>query len=142
MFETALTLNDLLFLAKGAGMTLAVTGVAVTAGSTYTATVSATNNRLGLVYGPNVNLSTGQPIAGAGDAYAGGRLFSTGTQIGGAICQGSASICDANFRFTTAAATPAVPEPATWAMMLVGFGGIGFAMRRRKSKVTTNIAYA
>jgi len=25
---------------------------------------------------------------------------------------------------------PAVPEPATWAMMLIGFGGIGFAMRK------------
>jgi hypothetical protein len=25
---------------------------------------------------------------------------------------------------------PAVPEPATWAMMLLGFGGIGMAMRR------------
>jgi hypothetical protein len=25
---------------------------------------------------------------------------------------------------------PAVPEPATWAMMLLGFGGIGIAMRR------------
>lgn len=25
----------------------------------------------------------------------------------------------------------AVPEPATWAMMLVGFGAIGFSMRRR-----------
>ena len=25
----------------------------------------------------------------------------------------------------------AVPEPATWAMMLFGFGGLGFAMRRR-----------
>ena len=33
MFETALTLNDLLFLAKGAGMTLAVTGVSVAAGT-------------------------------------------------------------------------------------------------------------
>jgi len=28
--------------------------------------------------------------------------------------------------------TPSVPEPATWAMMLLGFGGIGFAMRRRR----------
>jgi len=27
----------------------------------------------------------------------------------------------------------AVPEPATWAMLLFGFGGIGFALRRRKS---------
>ena len=30
------------------------------------------------------------------------------------------------------ASTPAVPEPGTWAMMLLGFGGIGFAMRRRR----------
>ena len=28
----------------------------------------------------------------------------------------------------------AVPEPATWAMMLLGFGGIGFAMRRRNQR--------
>ncbi|NTZ43936.1 PEP-CTERM sorting domain-containing protein, partial [Altererythrobacter sp. SALINAS58] len=27
----------------------------------------------------------------------------------------------------------AVPEPTTWAMMLFGFGAIGFAMRRRSS---------
>jgi hypothetical protein len=26
----------------------------------------------------------------------------------------------------------AVPEPGTWAMMLMGFGGMGFAMRRRR----------
>lgn len=29
--------------------------------------------------------------------------------------------------------TGGVPEPSTWAMMLLGFGAIGFAMRRRKS---------
>jgi hypothetical protein len=29
-------------------------------------------------------------------------------------------------------ATAPVPEPATWAMMLLGFGGIGMAMRRRR----------
>jgi hypothetical protein len=29
----------------------------------------------------------------------------------------------------------AVPEPATWAMLLFGFGGIGFALRRRKATV-------
>lgn len=28
----------------------------------------------------------------------------------------------------------AVPEPATWAMMLLGFAGIGFAIRRRRSQ--------
>ena len=34
----------------------------------------------------------------------------------------------------------AVPEPATWAMMLFGFGAIGFAMRRRRgARVTRRI---
>ncbi|MEO6151662.1 MAG: PEPxxWA-CTERM sorting domain-containing protein [Croceibacterium sp.] len=37
----------------------------------------------------------------------------------------------------------AVPEPATWAMMLFGFGGVGFAMRRRKSEdVTKRMRFA
>jgi hypothetical protein len=30
---------------------------------------------------------------------------------------------------------PAVPEPSTWAMMLVGFAGIGYAVARRKRAV-------
>ena len=34
---------------------------------------------------------------------------------------------------------PAVPEPVTWALMLVGFGAVGTAMRRRP---TTAIRYA
>ena len=28
--------------------------------------------------------------------------------------------------------TPGVPEPATWAMMIMGFGGVGALMRRRR----------
>lgn len=38
--------------------------------------------------------------------------------------------------------TPAVPEPGTWAMMLVGFGVTGFAMRntRRRKALLTQIA--
>lgn len=35
----------------------------------------------------------------------------------------------------------AVPEPATWALMMLGFGGIGYAMRRRAS-VKTTVSYA
>src|SRR5262249_20749461 len=30
----------------------------------------------------------------------------------------------------------AVPEPATWAMMLLGFAGLGFAFRRSRRKVS------
>lgn len=29
----------------------------------------------------------------------------------------------------------AVPEPATWAMMMLGFGAVGYAMRKRKAVV-------
>ena len=33
-----------------------------------------------------------------------------------------------------------VPEPSTWAMMLLGFAGIGAAMRRRRRRVLAQIA--
>jgi hypothetical protein len=35
----------------------------------------------------------------------------------------------------------AVPEPATWAMMILGMGAVGFAMRRRRA-VKTTVSYA
>jgi len=54
------------------------------------------------------------------------------------------------FRYTTTMATGgdisgnasfyAVPEPGTWALMLLGFGGIGLAMRRRRRPALAQIA--
>jgi opacity protein-like surface antigen len=38
-------------------------------------------------------------------------------------------------------AVAAVPEPATWAMMMLGFGMVGFGLRRR-SNVKTTVSYA
>lgn len=38
------------------------------------------------------------------------------------------------------AGAPAVPEPATWAMMLLGFGGIGFQLRRQGRRPLTQMA--
>lgn len=35
---------------------------------------------------------------------------------------------------------PPVPEPATWAMMLLGFGAIGYAMRRRRRPALMQVA--
>ena len=34
----------------------------------------------------------------------------------------------------------AVPEPSTWAMMLLGFGAVGFAMRRRRRPALMQLA--
>lgn len=41
---------------------------------------------------------------------------------------------------TYAASTSAVPEPAAWAMMILGMGAIGCSLRRRK--VTMRLTYA
>lgn len=39
------------------------------------------------------------------------------------------------FETANFAVTAGVPEPATWAMMLMGFGAMGVAMRRRRKSV-------
>ena len=36
----------------------------------------------------------------------------------------------------------AVPEPATWAMMMLGFGALGAMIRRRKTSTTARIRFA
>jgi hypothetical protein len=43
----------------------------------------------------------------------------------------SAQLIEGNFLIQVA---DAVPEPSTWAMMIVGFAGVGFMAYRRKSK--------
>ena len=45
---------------------------------------------------------------------------------------GTLSTASAITRFTTSSQVAAVPEPSTWAMMLIGFGGIGVSLRRRR----------
>ena len=39
---------------------------------------------------------------------------------------------------TIAIFSDAAPEPATWALMLVGFGGLGLALRTRRQAATTS----
>lgn len=43
---------------------------------------------------------------------------------------------------TVRSAVPGVPEPGTWAMMLLGFGALGVAMRRRNTSTQANLAFA
>ena len=42
-----------------------------------------------------------------------------------------------DLRYVVGDSDTAVPEPATWAMMLLGFGGLGLAMRRRRAGLIT-----
>ena len=65
----------------------------------------------------------------------GGLIAPTGLQIG----------ADGAFYVTQFSASPgvgqvlriaAVPEPASWAMMILGFGAIGMAARRRRLAAT------
>ena len=41
---------------------------------------------------------------------------------------------------TASSDVDAVPEPATWALMLVGFFGVGVAMRRRREQGLLQVA--
>jgi hypothetical protein len=41
---------------------------------------------------------------------------------------------------TSFALSAAVPEPATWAMMILGFLGLGFLAYRRKDQMALNAA--
>lgn len=54
----------------------------------------------------------------------------------GAFNGSLSDISNVRFQYGTAISGPSitgsVPEPATWAMMLMGFGGIGVTMRRRR----------
>jgi hypothetical protein len=55
----------------------------------------------------------------------------------GECCAGPAVL---QWSYPTGQPVGSVPEPATWAMMLLGFGGIGVAMRRRRKEALTQIA--
>lgn len=104
-----------------------LTGTALILGQSYTAVVSSPSTRLALIFGPNLSTSG---VPASGDAYAPGALFST--RAIDSYCTTSGA-CDANFRTATSAVVAAVPEPATWAMLLTGFTIVGAAARRRRA---------
>ena len=50
------------------------------------------------------------------------------------------SLKQVSINLANAPVTPGVPEPATWTMMIIGFGAVGGVMRKRKVK--TAVSYS
>ena len=78
-----------------------------------------------LLTGALVPITTAGPAANSVTLTTGALAANTTYRFRYTVNLGSAGNVSGNAAFYP------VPEPATWAMMLLGFGGIGFAMRRR-----------
>ena len=89
--------------------------ITLTAGDAFVIdTINGSNGNISLAAGP----------------YAGGHLF---LNLG--VPSDFTACCGATMAFQTFVAAGgggAVPEPASWALMLTGFGGLGVTLRRRR----------
>ena len=113
------------------------TGVELTKGKTYVAFIStyglADNSGL-------ATLGTCLPFGGcASNSIPNLGTLVTGNVLGDGPVFNSLGYLDATFSATITAA--AVPEPASWALMIVGMGAVGNALRRRQ-KNSGSISYA
>jgi hypothetical protein len=105
-------------------------------GNLWTATISYDGSQLNVSLrdpgmGTTFNALTGVPldlasILGTNTAYVG---------FTGSSGAGWENEDIVNWRFSNTAVLPAAPEPASWAMMLGGFGATGLALRRRRRTV-------
>lgn len=80
--------------------------------------------------GDTITFDFGNPLT-AGENSANLQIFSSASLFQDPL----AFFTDSNGNtFSIDAVAPAVPEPSTWAMIILGFGGIGFMAYRRRSR--------
>ena len=121
---------------------------------TFNATIDFTNDVAGN-YWVSLTTSTPEllftaltitPITGSGSIVYAGPATSAITLLPGSLGVGSYHLSFSGLSPTGGAESGnllfrlAVPEPSTWAMMLLGFAGIGFAMRRRPRQALAQLA--
>lgn len=102
---------------------------------TYSASGTVTMYKDGVQYG---NVFTYAPFTFTDEHYlvglrhdAGGNAMLTGAVDTAAIYAQALSASDVATLYAAGPNGSAVPEPATWGMMLLGFGAIGAALRRK-----------
>jgi hypothetical protein len=100
-------------------------------GTAGTANISFGTNLIADLNIQSTNLGFTQ-LSGPGDLFSGppsNPIFNLGTfNLSGGFTAGPATLT------ITQAPVAAVPEPSTWAMMLLGFGAIGASMRHRRQR--------
>ena len=91
-------------------------------------------NSLGLSIILNEQILSGDGITSTGITTNAIRIGFDNFLLGTGLVDGNVIIGQSQARATAAPVAAAVPEPGTWAMMLLGFGLIGGLMRRRRAE--------
>jgi len=125
------------FIANGSlQQTVAATAVA---GTTYTLTVALGKRndipgpgQIELLVGSNSILATGTAAANGGWSDFVASYLATNADAGDAIIIRLSSLSNQG-NFDNVRLDAAVPEPASWALLIAGFGLTGAALRRRRS---------
>jgi hypothetical protein len=87
----------------------------------------------GTAFSYNFSLGNGQNFIGL--------LATGGDVLNGFTINSATGISDfRQLRLGGVQVATAVPEPATWALMLLGFGGMGVAMRRNRRRSVAQLA--
>ena len=132
LFSSAFTLPASINTRNATWFDIAIPDLAVTNGAMYSLVLTATSSRNALIVGPGYSYANGGGLTG-GDAYAGGKLMTDAGSIY-SNCKGITNNCDANFRVTGDLVAGAVPEPATWGLLILGFAATGGAMRASRKR--------
>ena len=100
--------------------------------------LSITAGGYGTIFVAGATSPSSGTFNGEANGFASTPLVATGSNITGFRLEGDPGYITS---ITFGSLVAPTPEPATWAMMILGFGAVGTALRRRQ-KITTRVTYA